>query len=391
MKFVNTFSMLVASSVVASASFSTQEFLYKDPRVMGMGGANIAVGGYSSSVFSNPAGLATLKNKEGFDVELLGISVGASKDLKDFADDIKDVEEADEAVTVLDKYSGDAFSISLANYSSITYHIDSSTVVNFGILAAGDGTFISHGNGSKDGLLEAHTRVYGAVILSGAKTFDNLLPGNVTFGLGIKYVKQNSYEAALDVDDIANHSDDLDTYLKDEYKKEDSGVGVDIGILYEPNIEAINFLHPRVGLSVLNIGNLDFDNYGAQPTTVNVGMAISPEVPYISSLTVAVDIVDITNEQQARIMNSKTGEYENVDIAFDFLQHLKAGVSIGLFENEWTNIRLNTGVYQGDISAGLELDVFGGKLQFTTYQEQLGSETGQLEDRRYMLGFGIGW
>lgn len=45
-------------------------YLYKDMRIMGMGGANIASGGYSSSVFANPAGIANLPTDHGVIVEI---------------------------------------------------------------------------------------------------------------------------------------------------------------------------------------------------------------------------------------------------------------------------------------------------------------------------------
>ena len=42
---------------------------------MGIGGANIAVGGYFISIFSNPAGLATLNKNHGCVVDLLGLGI----------------------------------------------------------------------------------------------------------------------------------------------------------------------------------------------------------------------------------------------------------------------------------------------------------------------------
>ena len=52
------------------AMYAENASLYKDPRIMGMGGANVAVGAYSTSVFSNPAGLTNIKKDHGFVVDL---------------------------------------------------------------------------------------------------------------------------------------------------------------------------------------------------------------------------------------------------------------------------------------------------------------------------------
>jgi len=394
MKLYKGIMLSVVATVSLQAGFSTQEFLYKDPRVMGMGAANTAVGGYSTALFYNPAGLITIKQSHGWEVEVLGLSVSASDRFQDFADDIEDVETAGEAADVLDDYSGDSFNLNIANYTSVSYHMPNDTVWSVGLLASVDGTFIPHGNGSQDGLLETHGRGYGGLFVAGAKRFENVspkIPGKLTVGAGIKYINQKAYEAPLDIAEISNNSDDLGEYLQDNYETEDSGIAIDFGLLYEPNIEKFAKWNPKIGLSIMNLGNLDFDNYGSQPTTVNMGLSISPELPKVDSFTFAIDLVDITNAQQARVYNATKEKYEDADIDFDFVQHLRMGVNVGIIDNKWVLASASLGLYQGSITAGVDLQLAGVKLQFATYEEQLGSEVGQIEDRRYIFGLGIGW
>ncbi len=64
---------------------------------------------------------------------------------------------------------------------------------------------------------------------------------------------------------------------------------------------------------------------------------------------------------------------------------------MGLFDNKWVTTTLMAGWYQGAYTAGLDFQLTLIKLQAATYQEQLGAKTGQLEDRRYVVGLGIGW
>jgi hypothetical protein len=109
----------------------------------------------------------------------------------------------------------------------------------------------------------------------------------------------------------------------------------------------------------------------------------------------AVDYVDILNAQQARVRNYNPyraqDQYDSVDIAFDPMQHIRAGVSVGLFDNSWAMMTLNGGLYQGAYTAGLDMQLTLLKIQLATYQEQLGAEVGQIEDRRYVVGIGLGW
>ena len=383
----------MALSSLLQADMAVQEFIYKDARIMGAGAANTAVGGYSSSLFYNPAGLINIKKSHGVEVELLGLSITSSSKTQDFINDISDASDS-EVIDVVKKYSGDAFNIDVANYSSFSYHTDSNIAYSMGILASGDINFIPHANEGTNGLLETHSRVYGGVTLGVAYKLDNVMNGSLTLGVGAKYIQQKSYEVGLTESEILQHKDDLETYIQDTYEVDNSGFGVDLGVLYKPSF--LPSWHPSFGASLMNIGTLNFDDsYGAQPMTLNFGAAISPEISWMNALTISLDYVDALNAEQMRIRNYNpyysNDQYDNADIEFDMLQHIRAGVSAGLVDNSWFLLTLNGGLYQGAYTAGLDMQLAVLKLQFATYQEQLGSVVGQLEDRRYMAQVGIGW
>ncbi len=391
---------LIALSSMLYADMSTQEFLYKDPRIMSMGGANTAVGGYSSSIFNNPAGIIKIKKTHGIEAEILGITVSGSEDIKSFSDDLKNADGTTETLDVVNKYSGKSFNVNVSNYTSFSYHAANDVAYSFGLLAAADANFIPHENGGANGVLETHSRAYGGLFLAAANKYKGLsnnflngaLNGALTIGVTAKYVQQKSYEAGLDIGEVTQHKDDLSQYLQDTYEKDDSGFGIDVGALYEFSNKKWK---PAVGLSVMNIGTLDFDAYGAQPLSVNMGASISPEISWSNSLKFSVDYIDIFNSQQERFRNNSSkrsqNQYDSADIGYDVMNHVRAGASLGLLDNSWFMATLNAGLYKGAYTAGLDMQLTVVKLQLATYQEQLGAALGQLEDRRYVVGLGLGW
>jgi hypothetical protein len=184
---------LLAFSTLSFADMAQQEFLYKDPRIMGMGGANTAVGGYSTAVFSNPAGLIKIKKSHGIEAELLGIGLTSSANTQKFLDDVSNSKD-DEVANTISKYSGDAFNINISNYSSFSYHSESDIAYSFGLLGAADINLIPHSNSGANGILETHSRAYGGLFLASAVKYPNitvpLLDGKLD-GVAIRVPTQN--------------------------------------------------------------------------------------------------------------------------------------------------------------------------------------------------------
>lgn len=372
--------------------------LYKDPRMMGMGGANVAVGGYSTSVFTNPAGLATIKKDHGFVVDLLSLGVSFSPDGQDFVNDLNDVEtdtdinpQANTDLTnVLRKYSGEPFHIGVDNYTAVSKNSDL-FAWSVGMLAAADFNFMPHAEGGSQGLLATSSRGYGGVVLGVAKPYD-LQYGRLDVGMSVKYVSLMSYEGALDINDLLVDGDeDITETLQDKYEKTNSGVGVDIGVTYHPLPD--NFWHPSVGLSILNMGSIDMGGqYGGQPMTVNIGAAISPEVSYIDNLTIAVDYVDMLEENKLRLYNgtAQDVEYEDYDES-DFMKRLRIGARLGLIDNSFLAATVTAGYYQDAPTFGAEIHLALLRVNFASYEEQIGSGDIDIADRRYMAQIAISW
>ena len=388
------FSLCSASALMAG--FSEHAYLYKDARIMGMGGSNVAVGGYSTSVFHNPAGILNIKKSHGLEVELLGLSVQASEKAQDFADDIDAAgSDAQSVSDVLKKYSGEHFNINVSNYSSVTNNTDS-FAWSMGFLAAGDANFIAHGNGGANDLVETHSRAYGGLIAAFATRFENVGPGSLDVGIGGKVISQQSYEGGIGITEIVDNQDNLGTYLQDKYEKKSKGYGLDLGLTYKlfPN----SYWHPAFGLSVLNIGDMKMDeHYGKQPMTVNIGASISPEVAFLEHLIIAVDYVDLLNANETRFYEFTQTAGTVTDVAYqdfeetDFMKRLRLGLSAGILDNSWFMATLNAGLYQGEYTLGVDMQATLVKFGFATYAEEIGPEVGDLTDRRYMLTLGVGW
>ena len=383
---------LAALSTLAYADMSVQEFVYKDPRIMGAGGANTAIGGYSTAVFYNPAGLINIKKSHGVEIELLGLSVTGSKKIQDFIEDVDNSDETD-IVDTIKKYSGKTFNANVSNYTSASYHGDNTYAFSIGVLGSTDINMIPHANDGINGLLEVHGRAYGGVVLGGAKELQTPY-GAVVIGLSGKYITQKSYDAALTEPEIVLNKDDLATYLQDNYEKSNSGFGVDLGVLYK--LPVAKEWQPTIGLSVLNAGSLNFGGvYGSVPMTVNAGVSVTKEIPIFNRIMIGVDYVDILGAKQALVRHVNPvdyyDQYKTIDANEDIMNSLRAGITLDMFDNSWVMGTLSAGWYQDDYTAGIDLQLTILKIQAATYRENVGTADNIIEDRRYVVGLGIGW
>ena len=376
---------LLGATTSLMAMYAEHAYLYKDPRIMGMGGTNVAVGAYSTSIFSNPAGLTNIKKDHGFVVDLLGMGVDATAKTQEFINDLNDVdsEDTDAMIDVLTKYSGEHFHEGMSNYSAISKNSDA-FAWSIGFLAAADGNIMAHGNGGV-GFLETTTRVYGGLFFGAAKPYDTKL-GRIDIGIGLKYITQKSYEGVMTANYLVQ--DDFNDKLKEDYEREASGIGLDLGVNYYPF--ANSSWHPAFGLSIMNIGSMSMDdNYGGQPMTINLGASVTPELKVIDKLVIAVDYVDILNANQQRTYLID-GSYEDSSDT-DFMKRLRFGMGLGLIDTSMFATTLNVGMYQSAYTAGVDMQLTFLKLNVATYEEQVGLGSADISDRRYMAQIGIGW
>jgi hypothetical protein len=191
-KILSIFLSLLVSGSSLMAMQAEQAYLYKDARVMGKGGVSVAGGEYSTTVFSNPAGLASLKKSEGFVAEFLNLSISATEGSIEFINDANQASNSiAELENLLDKYNGENFHLGINNYSSISKN-SSYFTWSIGFLAATDVNVMAHSNGTPSGdYLESSSRTYSGVVLGGAKPLYTSY-GRIDIGLSTKYISQTS-------------------------------------------------------------------------------------------------------------------------------------------------------------------------------------------------------
>ncbi len=379
-----TIAMVATLALPMISHASELTYLYKDSRIMAMGGANVASGGYSSSLFINPAGIANLPKDQGLIVELLGIQASGTQDVADFGADISDAINSDDEQNIVDvagNYEGKPLHADISNYSSLSYSSDTSAF-SFGLLSAADLNVVTHNHATD--LLNTHSRAYGGLTAAYAYTFDDLGAGDLSVGVGAKYIQQKSFEGTILLGDLLA-GDKLADQIRDRMEKDSAGYGVDLGAIYTFDAP----LSPSVGLSVLNIGDMDFDShYGSQPMTVNIGVAIEPDISFLHKTRVALDYVDLLNENTTRIYQGNSyKDFEDTG----FEKRLRLGASTMIYDNSWSELELATGMYQMAYTAGLDFTVTVFRIGVSTYQEQIGPKYGDQEDRRYSLNLGIVW
>ena len=379
---------ILLSTILTLSAFA-QSFehpsLYKDPNIIARGGVDVAIGGTTASLFSNPAGLTYMK-KDDFQVALFkpGITVGSDsinfiKDLTDAADAPGgDTNATIETNKVIKKYLGDPVHLSINNLSSVGYANDQFSI-GFGFLTSTNLNFITHSGFGTDGALETNVDVYTVGLLGVASDYFSKRIFNderLRVGATIKIGARSNIQQNITTREIVENSDTLDTYIKDNYLKKGTGVGFDLGAMYE--IEATGFegMSPKVGLSILNIGGFSFGEAGEIPMSVNLGASMGFESAYVKDLVAGVDYIDMFN---------------NFKEDSDFLKRLRVGGGATVWENSYTHIKANGGLYQGSLSAGVEFGLPFVTLGFSTYAEEIGASVGQKSDRRYTATFGIEW
>ena len=371
--------------------------LYKDPRIMSMGGANIVVGSYSSSVFMNPAGLMQIPSKEGFVIDFLNTTLSTSEKFQNFYDDFNNAPTNSQKSELLTKYSGEHFHIGVESYFSISKR-KGNFVGTIGILSAVDGNFMTHGNGSRAGnFLETTSRAYGGIILGGAMLFDTKY-GRLDMGVSLKVIRNYSYEGTLGLNQFTNNAEDFTALieeLRDKYETINTGIGVDLGVIYHLEInEKMNRLKPTVGVSILNIGSIGFDAFGGQPLTVNLGASITPIIPHIEKLVIAIDYVDLFNANKLRVFGATGADNKVVYTDFDessFMKRFRIGTSLHLVDNSLLTFILNAGLYQSEFTTGVDMRLGFININATTYAEEVGTTNYSIIDRRYMVKLGLAW
>jgi hypothetical protein len=386
MKIINNKSILLSLALSSSLFASTYEYpqLYKDTKIMGMGGANIAVGGQATSLFYNTAGIADIPKEYGWEVDILNMNFTASQNIQDFMDDMDDAnddsktdsQKTSDTLDVTEDYLGKNLHISAnIGIASVAKKFDEYA---FSIVPiAGFYTNIkTHRGSGSEGILETQGLVYSGFALGVSKDMpdQNFLGYDIkqiSLGVGLKSLQYKSIYANLSVSELID--DDLSDYFEDKYTKDGSSTVLDLGAKAEvyPDVTA--------GVSIQNIGSIASEiKTNEIPTTVSLGVAYKHRFnrTYFNQYQVAFDYIDLF---QAYSQDN------------DFIKRTRLGISGNAFDGWGGTLALQAGLYEGHPTYGIDFRATVVKLSYTTYTEEVGAYSGQDKDTRHMFQLSFGW
>ena len=395
-------SLATAAALATAAQAATYEYpqLYKDPKVMGMGGANVALGGGFSSVFSNPAGLSKIPVEYGWEIEIINTTLSINENIMDFISDLDDAtdvadtnhdgstdDEENEAVNnVLSEYAGENNHLDWSYLLSLSKKFEK---VGFGIGALGFTSLDmrTHQGFGADGLLEMNS-LSGAGVIIGA-SYDYRSPvlkfgsksielNDFAVGVSAKMIQYTSVEASITAADVVANSDDLADYLEEEYKEEGTSTVLDLGLQYNlvPNLWGGKLIG---GTSFLNIGGVGTDDAVEVPMTWNVGLGYLKRIEgkaFFNQFRVGLDYIDILKA------------YDQDESS---MKRMRMGVDVNVWDGWLSTVALQAGLYQGYPSFGADVRIAMFKLAYANYAEEVGAYAGHDEDRRQMVNITFGW
>lgn len=345
-------------------------------RPLGMGNAFVAVADDYNALFYNPAGLARLKE---WDAELLNPYFEISKNTLKSGQDMSNLASAgasdtDAVLNLLEDNTGTNHHLALG----LTPHF----VVpgfGFGLSIEVAGSLAFHRDISVD--LDVGPRVIIPVAFA-----KNFLEDRLSVGAGVKYVARagvNHEFSIEDIDALIKNKSSSDTAATtgtaasdtgpalEDYVEGGTGVGADLGLLFTP----VKTMQPTFGLSITDLGGTPYKKQNINGTalaapaarlpSVNTGFSLRPWESGSMYLLTAID-ADAINQPV----------------------HYSKKFNLGLEFGAGSILKLQTGLHQGELSAGFQFDVFLLTLRFATYTEQIGSFAGEdenLRDRRYVM------
>ena len=377
--------LLVFTSSAYSVVLVSKEYpyFYKSPRAMGMGGSYVSIGGSADTLFYNPAGLSTLPEDKGWEVNVLGFTGAASDNVIDFVEGMMDAfdvtdlngdgdEDDDQLRAVNDelaKYRGDNMHIRLSDFTSLAKKTGK-TAFALGGLATARADGISHQGLGSNGILEVNADAhYGGIGGLSYAIYDNL-----SIGAAVKFLHRESLMHAFTSRELVDNQDNLEDYIFDDLRESGNAVGFDVGAIY--NFLGASAFKPAVGLSFLNIGDMDFGDAGEMPMTANLGFSINPDIPTFEHLIVALDYVDM---------------FRNYSEDSDIGKRLRFGAELCLFSKKAIGAMVRAGLYQGYATFGADLRLSIVTLSYVTYAEEIGAYAGQDDDRRHLAMLNVGW
>lgn len=351
--------LLLPTLAFAESTLFNYPHLYRGMRSLGMGGAYTAVGGNAEGVFYNPATL----NNMGFQLDLINPLIEADQNAMDISSDVQDAmdlptdtERTDALLDIAEANTGKPLHGRAAIFPSVA-------VKNFVVGFLGQGQADARLHNQTARIIE----VQGTGDFGPVAGFSYGLPlTGLRIGLAGKYISRTSVSEEFSVNEIAAENFDIA-----DYQVDNSDVSFDVGLLYE--LPVLTTLKPRVGISVLDITDLDFKEGGKIPQRINIGASMTAKLPFLAEVILAADFEDVGKA------------YEQDDSTW---KRVHLGGEFGLLNR---HVLVRAGLNQGYPTYGAELDIWLIRLGYTFYSEEMGAYAGQDKDDRHLVQLTLGW
>ena len=218
------------------------------------------------------------------------------------------------------------------------------------------------------------TKAYVQTGLAGGMAW-SFLDFQLDLGLGVKLVQRSGIDTKLHIFDeaIIEFTEDQKTTKLQKKFASKAAFAPDAGAIY--HFDSYHNLEPKVAFSLQNIGGLDFEGAGKVPMTMNIGVSTESEFNGLDMI-LAADYRDLADSQEM-ISEGNIMTERNIKIGVEFgWQKLFNGHHLISFRAG------RNGPYN---SVGWSLNLFGFKVDFAKYSEEIGGYAGELEDKRTSL------
>jgi len=301
-------------------------------------------GGEHNALFLNPTYLINSKStKDKIKTDFINSSIIIDNQSLDFIRELNGADGNKEISKLLKDNIGETLSISANNFSSI-YQTKENLAWSIGVAHSIDGYFITHsGFGSKRAMetnIEKNKALIGTVVQK---------QKNLQYGINLKLIKKSQTIYNYAINEIATQNSIWD-YFDNSHTKNESAIGVDVGITYTlPK----NLFNSKISFAILDIGNTSFKELEVEKESTTIGLSLEPRQTHIK--------VDYFNN------------------------HVRADISKSFFNKK---LELHSGIIYNSISLGLNYKFSIFNISLFSYKVK---EYNQKEERKNELSLAITW
>lgn len=370
---MRTLTYVVALFLVTQNSWALEEIMknFRGARSLSMGGVFATTGIYEESLFGNPA---MQPEAPTWKLSLLNFTAEANDNMITDFSEVRQVTRAqgnDVMTKVADKGlagKNEHYRLTVLPGFYSPRFFGEDTSFSFGILV----------NNQTNLMLRSHAEIEMQSVLDAGPAFGvahRFLDGSLNVGVNLRAIYRLSVDRVLGIADFTQSGKKLNFQSLGA-----QGVGIDgdLGTLYKLPFTARFIKGVSVGASLNNFLQSHYVDFGrevvakvrGQPPrnnrTVNTGVrADFPDLFLFKNTLFAIEFQDVGSTNKLTSTAKK----------------IHAGTETTMFGF----LALRAGLNQGYITGGLGFDLPLVKINVATYGEELGSNAGQLEDRRVLL------